>query len=403
MRSPLSLAGNLQRSQISVQALTRLSSVAVFLIASWSGHSDLVLVALQGTLLAIPYVLQEALLGRPIARGVVPPDWDPRAWATRTALATTLIIAPVVVFVPLIAVPGGGGWAWAATAVPVLLQVWIENRYWLLNRIRSVAAGNLVPQLTAMGTVISAVLLAATGRSVLVAAVPAQLLVLAWAARQCRRGAVSSGIRPALWSSLRPGMSYGFASAVGLMFSVALPTLAGICVGGTAIVVIRALELVFGPFHLLLNASVREDLLRGRISPLFSLPKLLTIGSLLVTAVALAGSSAIRRLVSEDLAATAALTVLVYCAYKLFVLVNTWQGTRHMLNASPARFMVTNLTASAIALFTIAIGAVWIRDLQLYLLLLCGSEMLLITWYALRNAEDRRRVHIRPRLKEMSA
>jgi hypothetical protein len=66
------LVKRLQRSQLSVQALSRLSSVCIFLLASWTDTHHLPLVALQGALLAIPYTLIEALVGRPLSAGLVP-------------------------------------------------------------------------------------------------------------------------------------------------------------------------------------------------------------------------------------------------------------------------------------------------------------------------------------------
>src|SRR5262249_61911287 len=47
----------LRDSQLPVQALARLSSVVVFLVASRTDHVHLALVALQGLLVAIPYTL----------------------------------------------------------------------------------------------------------------------------------------------------------------------------------------------------------------------------------------------------------------------------------------------------------------------------------------------------------
>src|SRR5688572_5930432 len=78
----------LQRSQLSVQALTRLCSVYIFLLASYTDEARLAPVALQGVLLAIPYALMEALVGRPLAADRIPEGWDIESWARRAALAT---------------------------------------------------------------------------------------------------------------------------------------------------------------------------------------------------------------------------------------------------------------------------------------------------------------------------
>ncbi|MFD0525289.1 hypothetical protein [Paractinoplanes durhamensis] len=68
----ISVARKLQGSQLSVQALSRLSSVILFLLASWADGTRLPLVALQGALLALPFTLMESLVGRPVSAGLLP-------------------------------------------------------------------------------------------------------------------------------------------------------------------------------------------------------------------------------------------------------------------------------------------------------------------------------------------
>ncbi|MET0414525.1 MAG: hypothetical protein ABW022_00700 [Actinoplanes sp.] len=392
----VSAARRLQATQISVQAVTRLSSVYLFLAASWSGHSNLALVAIQGTLLAIPYALQESLVGRPLARGVVPGQWNRTAWMARTTLTATLLITPVVLVVPAVTVPRAGWQLWLLAAVPVLLQMPVEGLYWLLGKQHRSGCGNLVHQCAAAGTIACATVLALSGHSVLLAAVPAQLLVIGWALGHLRSGDRAGGnraggVRPGYLAALRPGSSYSLAAVVSLAFGVALPTLAGVYVGEAAVVVIRALDLAFGPFHLLLNASVREDLMRGRRTPLTDPAKLLAAGALAATGVALIAAAPLRQLISADLAAAGGLTVAVYTGYKLFFMINTWQASRHMLRTTPRRFMTTGIVASCLALVTVAAGGLLAGGLRSYLLVLCGSELLLIAWYAARSAADNER------------
>ncbi|MEH0818626.1 MULTISPECIES: hypothetical protein [unclassified Micromonospora] len=371
----------LQRTQLSVQALTRLASVTVFLLASWWDTAHLPLVALQGALFALPYALMEALVGRPLAAGLVPDDWDLRRWARSVAMVTALPVGVVGYLSATVALPQTGVADRLLMVTPVLLQLPIEALFWATMRSGSPLRANLVPQLTAVGTVVGAVAFVAVGLRVDVAAVPAQVAVLAWALLSMpptRGDQVRPGIRPAL----SVGSVYCFAAVVDLSYSIALPSVAGAVAGQATVVVLRAMDLAFGPFHVLLSASTREDVVAGRRSRRWTAIRGLTVAALLaVSAVMVLGGTRVRELLATDLAAVGVTVVALYCAYKALLMVSTWLSTRHMIWAAPRRYLVSAVGSRVVAFAVLAVAVVQAtRPGDLVLLLVVG-EVLVVIWF----------------------
>ncbi|MFC4021488.1 hypothetical protein ACFOW4_26620 [Micromonospora sp. GCM10011542] len=373
----------LQRSQISVQALTRLSSVALFLYASWADHERLALVALLGTLLAIPYTLMEALVGRPLSAGVVPEDWNLESWARRVSALVALPVAAVAFLSVSVALPHSSLTDRLCVIAPVLLQLPVEAMFWACARTRSPGGANLIPQLTALGTLVSGVVLLAADVRVDIAAVPAQLAVLAWVALRPR--AASAGrVRPKARESLSVGSVYCLAALADLAYTIALPSVAGAAAGQTAVVVLRALDLVFGPFHVVLSASTREDIVAGRDVRWRTLTRGLTLVAWLGVSGVVLASEQLRRLLAADLAAVGIAVVAGYCAYKLLLTFSTWLSVRHMIQARPRRYLVSAIGSRLIAFGGVAVALGWaagVSDL-VFLLLLC--EVLVTAWFLAR-------------------
>jgi hypothetical protein len=373
----------LQESQLSVQALTRLSSVCVFLLASWVDTRHVALVAFQGALLAIPYTLIEALVGRPQSAGVVPAAWNVESWATRAAAAVTVPVAAVGLLAISVALPETSVADRLLVIAPVLLQLPLEALFWAMAKTRSRRRANLVPQLVAAGTLLTAAAFAATGVRLDVAAVPVQVVVLAWAL--ATRLPVGPGqVRPGPLRSVRIGAAYCTAAAVDLGYAVALPSFAGALAGPAAIVVLRAMDLVFGPFHVALSATTREDIVGGRASRFRTVPRALTVALLVVISAVVIASPAVRGLLSADLAAASLAAVALYCGYKGAVMVSTWLATRHMIRAAPRRFLVSAVGSRAVAFGGLAVAVLWVGSAGDLFLQLAVCEAVVVLWYALR-------------------
>ncbi|WP_123809812.1 hypothetical protein [Micromonospora globispora] len=371
----------LQRSQLSVQALARLCSVSVFLLASWADTERLALVALQGTLLALPYTLMESLVGRPLSAGLVPAGWSLDAWARRVAAAAMLPVGVIGFLSASVALPETGVADRLLMVAPVVLQLPLEALFWSTARTRSTQRANLIPQLVAVGTVLTGVAFAATDVRVDVAAVPAQTAVLAWLLLPGSVPAGPGGVRPGVWASVRVGSVYCVAAAVDLAYSVALPSVAGAVAGQTAVVVLRALDLAFGPFHVALSASTREDIVAGRDTRWRTGTRGLTVVALLAVSAVVLGSERVRALLAADLATVGTAAVALYCGYKGFLAAATWLATRHMIWAPPRRFLVSAIGSRAIAFGGLAVSAVWAGQVGGLVLQLLLSEALVVCWF----------------------
>ncbi|WP_446218777.1 hypothetical protein [Micromonospora sp. IBHARD004] len=374
----------LQGSQLSVQALARLCSVAVFLLASWADTERLALVALQGTLLALPYTLMESLVGRPLSAGLVPAGWSVDAWARRVAAAAMLPVGVIGFLSASVALPETGIADRLFMVAPVVLQLPLEAFFWSTARTRSPRRANLIPQLVAVGTVLTGVAFVATGVRVDVAAVPAQLAVLGWV---LLRVAVPPGpdrVRPGVLASVRVGSVYCVAAAVDLAYSVALPSIAGAVAGQAAVVVLRALDLAFGPFHVALSASNREDIMAGRASRWRTGTRALTVVTLLGVSAVVLGSARVRELLAADLATVGTAVVALYCGYKACLAVATWLATRHMIWAPPRRFLVSAIGSRVIAFAGLAVSALLAGQVGGLVLQLLISEAVVVCWFVTR-------------------
>ncbi|MCO1597945.1 hypothetical protein M8C17_22620 [Micromonospora sp. RHAY321] len=370
----------LQRSQISVQALTRLSSVALFLYASWADNERLALVALLGVLLAIPYTLMEALVGRPLSAGVVPNDWNLESWARRVSALVALPVAAVAFLSVSVALPQSSLTDRLCVIAPVLLQLPVEAMFWACARTRSPGGANLIPQLTALGTLVSGAVLVAADVRVDIAAVPAQLAVLAWVALR-PRVTLTGRVRPGARESLSVGSVYCLAALADLAYTIALPSVAGAAAGQTAVVVMRALDLVFGPFHVVLSASTREDIVAGRAGRWRTVTRGLTLAAWLGVSVVVLASEQVRRLLAADLAAVGVAVVAGYCVYKLLVAVSTWLSVRHMIRARPRRYLMSAIGSRVIAFGGVAVALVWATGVSDLVLQLVLCEALVVAWF----------------------
>ncbi len=372
----------LQESQLSVQAMSRLASVGVFLLASWADTHHVALVAFQGALLAIPYTMVEALIGRPQSAGIVPSGWDRETWATRTAAVIALPVAAIGFAAVSVALPHTGVVDRLLVVVPVLLQLPVEALFWSMAANRSRRRANLVPQLVAAGTLVTAAVFAVAGVRLEIAAVPAQLAVLAWALST--RPAAAGRIRPGPLAAVRLGATYCVAAAVDLVYVIALPAVAGALAGPAAIVVLRAMDLAFGPFHVALAATTREDIVAGRGSRFRTGARLLTVVLLAgISAVVLAGPQ-VRGLLADALAAASPATVALYCAYKAALMVSTWLSVRHMIRAAPRTYLVSAIGSRAIAFAGLAVALLWARTAGDLFLQLAVGEALVVAWFAVR-------------------
>ncbi|MET8148632.1 hypothetical protein ACIBSW_35370 [Actinoplanes sp. NPDC049668] len=376
----------LQGSQLSVQALTRLSSVCVFLLASWADTRHLALVAFQGVLLAIPFTMVEALVGRPLSADVVPRAWHLESWAARAAALITAPVALVGYVAVSIALPETSVVDRLLVISPVLLQLPLEAAFWVLARTRTRRRANAVPQFVAAGTMLTAGAFALAGVRLDVAAVPVQLLVLGWlVATRLRAG--PDQIRPSPLRAVRVGAAYCTAAAIDLGYAVALPSFAGALAGPVAIVVLRAMDLAFGPFHVALSATTREDVVGGRASRFRTAPRALTAVLLVGISVVLVAAPWARGLLSTDLARLGLAAVALYCAYKAALMASTWLSVRHMVRAAPRRFLVSAIGSRAVAFGSLALAALWVRSVGDLFLQLAACEVAVVAWYALRLRE----------------
>jgi hypothetical protein len=373
----------LQRSQLSVQALTRLCSVVIFLLASWTDESNLALVALQGALLAIPYTLIEALVGRPLSADLVPANWDLQRWAFRAAAVTIVPVGAVAYLSATIALPDVGLLSRFAMISPVLLQLPLEAAFWSIARTRSRRLANLVPQLTAAGTLVAGAVFALADLPLYVAAVPAQLLVLGWVLLR-RAGTPDRRVRPPYLASVRVGSAYCLAAGIDLSYSVALPSVAGRIAGADAIVILRAMELAFGPFHVALSASTREDIVEGRASKLVTGTRALTVVLLAAVCAVLLGSPWVRGLLADELTRVAIGVIALFCLYKAALALSTWLSVRHMIHATPRRFLASAIGSRVLAFAGLAVSVALVRQVTGLFLQLAITEVAVVLWYVLR-------------------
>jgi hypothetical protein len=374
---------HLQASQLSVQALTRLANVVVFLLASWADSGNLALVAFQGALFAVPYTLLEALVGRPLSAGVVPASWSVEAWATRAATAVALPVGVIGYLAVSVALPGSSVTDRLLVVAPVLLQLPLEALFWAMARTRSRRRTNLVPQLTAVGTLAAGAAFAATGLPLMAAALPAQVLVLGWVLAS--RSPVAAGQQlPGPLASVKVGSVYCAAAGIDLAYTVALPAVAGALAGQTAIVVLRAMDLAFGPFHVALSATTREDIVSSAKGRWLTGTRLLTVASLLVITAVVVGSTDVRRLLADDLATLGATAVILYCGYKAALMVSTWIATRHMIRARPGQYLLSAVGSRVLAFGALALATLWVSTAEDLFLLLFGCEVAVALWYAVR-------------------
>ncbi|MFG1868665.1 hypothetical protein [Micromonospora arborensis] len=380
IRIVLGAGQRLQQSQLSVQALARLSSVVIFLLASWADTERLALVALQGTLLALPYTLMESLVGRPLSAGLVPDNWSPESWARRVAAAAMLPVGGAAFLATSVALPDTSIGDRLFMIAPVVLQLPLEALFWSTARRRSAQRANLILQLVAVGTILTGLALAATGIRVDVAAVPAQVAVLAWVLLTAARAAPGL-TRPGLWASVRVGSAYCGAAIVDLAYALALPSIAGAVAGQTAVVVLRALDLAFGPFHVALSASTREDIIAGRDTRWRTGTRAAAVVALLLVSATVLASERVRDLLAADLAAVGTTVVAAYCGYKALLAVATWLATRHMIWAPARRFLISAVGSRAIAFGGLAVSAVWVDAVGGLALQLLLCEALVVCWF----------------------
>jgi hypothetical protein len=373
----------LQSSQLSVQALSRLASVVLFLLASWADHERLALVALQGALLAVPYTLMESLIGRPLSAELVPDGWDVQAWARRAAAVTVLPVAAVGLVSAGTALPGVSWIDRLLMLTPVLLQLPLEALFWAAAR-TGTARANLIPQLVAIGTLVFGATFALTGLRVDVAAVPGQLAVLAWVLLSGRQKAGT--VRPGPIASIKVGAVYCTTAAVDLVYSVALPSVAGALAGPAAVVVLRAMDLAFGPFHVALSASTREDVVGGRRSKLLTGARVLTVAALVAVSAVILTLPWVRGLLAGDLRDLALSAVAAYCGYKALLMFSTWMSVRHMIWAAPRRYLVSGIGSRVIAFSALAVAVAWVDRAEEFFPLLLVAEAIVVAWFWVRIA-----------------
>ena len=385
MSSVLRVAQKLQRSQLSVQALSRLASICLFLLASWADGTRLPLVALQGALLALPFTLMESLVGRPISAGLLPAHWDVESWARRTAAAAIPPVAVIGCVSVAVALPGVSWPDRLLMLTPVLLQLPLEAMFWAMARTRTTSRANLIPQLVAVGTIVCGTAFAAAGLRVDVAAVPGQLAVLAWLLLR-RSGPAPGMIRPGYWASLSVGMAYFVTATVDLLYSVALPSVAGALAGPEAVIVLRAMELAFGPFHVTLSATTREDVVLGRETRWVNPTRLLTVGGWVAVSAIVLFSPWVRGLLADDLRELGLAALVAFCGYKGLLMFSTWLSVRHMIWAAPRRYLVSGIGSRVIALGGLAVSVAWVDRVPELFLQLLVCEALVVLWFAYRIA-----------------
>lgn len=385
MNSLLHITRKLQGSQLSVQALSRLASICLFLLASWADGTRLPLVALQGALLALPFTLMESLVGRPISAGLLPAHWDVESWARRAAAATIAPVALIGCASAAVALPAVTWTDRLLMLTPVLLQLPLEAMFWSRARTEGTARANLIPQVVAAGTIVCGLLFVLTDVRVDLAAVPGQLLVLSWLLLR-RRPLAAGTVRPGYVASLRIGAAYFVTASVDLTYAVALPSVAGALAGPPAVIVLRAMELAFGPFHVVLSATTREDVVLGRKTRWLTPTRLLTGAAWAVVSAIVLFSPWVRGLLADDLRRLGFVALAAFCAYKGILMFSTWLSVRHMIWAQPRRYLVSGIGSRVIALTGLAVAVTWVDHIpELFLQLLIG-EILVVTWFAWRIA-----------------
>jgi hypothetical protein len=216
-----------------------------------------------------------------------------------------------------------------------------------------------------------------------VAALPAQLLVLTWVLLRPRTGS-GGRLRPGARASLSVGAVYCVAALVDLSYTVALPAVAGAVAGQTAVVVLRALDLAFGPFHVVLSASTREDIVAGRRARWVTATRGLTLVTWMVVTAVVVGSEWVRGLLASDLAAVGAAALAGYCAYKLLLTVSTWTSVRHMILARPRRYLVSAVGSRVIAFGGVAVALLWATEFSDLVIQLVICEALVGAWFLVR-------------------
>ncbi|WP_030438503.1 hypothetical protein [Actinoplanes subtropicus] len=381
----LRVARKLQGSQLSVQALSRLASVCLFLLASWADGSRLPLVALQGALLALPFTLMESLIGRPISAGLLPRHWDVESWARRAAAASIPPVAVIGCVSAAVALPGVTWTDRLLMLTPVLLQLPLEGAFWAMAHTRTTSRANLIPQVVAAGTIVCGLVFALAGVRVDIAAVPGQVAVLAWLLAT-RKRLTAGAVRPGYWASVRVGAAYFVTASVDLAYSVALPSVAGALAGPEAVIVLRAMDLAFGPFHVTLSATTREDVVLGRKTRWINPTRLLTVAGWAFVSAIVLFLPWVRGLLADDLRRLGFLALAAFCAYKGLLMFSTWLSVRHMIWAPPRRYVVSGIGSRVIALGGLAVSVFWVdRTEQLFVqLLIC--EALVVAWFAHRIA-----------------
>jgi hypothetical protein len=267
--------------------------------------------------------------------------------------------------------------------MPVLVQLPLEAAFWSLARTHSPQRANLVPQLTSIGTLAGAAVFAVAGLRMDLAPLPAQVLVLGWVLARTTR-AVPGTVRPSVWQSVRIGAAYCVAAGVDLIYVVALPSVAGRLVGSQAIVVLRAMELAFGPANVALAASVREDIIAGRSSRLLTATRALTVAVLVAVSVVVVASPQVRHLLADDLAVAGLGAVALYCGYKAVATVSTWLSIRHMIWAAPGRYLVSAIGSRLLAFAGLAVSFAWVASTGQLFTQLLVAETFVVGWYGFR-------------------
>jgi hypothetical protein len=310
----------------------------------------------------------------------VPPAWHVDRWARRASVATVLPVAVVSYIAASVALPQTSPVDRLLMAVPVLVQLPLEAAFWSLARTRSPQRANLVPQLTSIGTLAGAAVFAALGLRMDLASLPAQILVLGWVLLR-ETAAVPGSVRPSVWRSVRIGAAYCTAAGIDLVYVVALPSVAGRLVGPPAIVVLRAMELAFGPFNVALSASVREDVITGRSSRVLTGTRALTVAVLVAVSAVVMTSAQVRHLLAEDLAKAGLGAVAIYCGYKAVAMMSTWLSVRHMIWASPRRFLVSAIGSRLLTFAGLAVSLAWVSHTGQLFAQVLVAEAFVVVWY----------------------
>jgi len=180
---------------------------------------------------------------------------------------------------------------------------------------------------------------------------------------------------------VRIGAAYCTAAGIDLVYVVALPSVAGRLVGPPAIVVLRAMELAFGPFNVALSASVREDVITGRSSRVLTGTRALTVAVLVAVSAVVMTSAQVRHLLAEDLAKAGLGAVAIYCGYKAVAMMSTWLSVRHMIWASPRRFLVSAIGSRLLTFAGLAVSLAWVSHTGQLFAQVLVAEAFVVVWY----------------------